>query len=214
MSKKENLSIAIEERPPLSKGGRKQLRRDGYLPASISSKGEDSISITIKRDTLLRAIEKFGRMSVFNLKLGKKTYNCMVKEIQHAPLTQECLHVTFQHIDLTEETTADVVIRPIGRESVQRRRLDFLQIKDYLSIKGLPNDIPNSIDVDVTEMEAGDVLNVGDLVLPEGITTDEDPDGVVFTVSHERVAETEEAAEEAAEGEEAVEAADTEEAAE
>ena len=63
-------------------------------------------------------------------------------------------------------------------------------------------------------MVLGDVLNVGDLVLPEGITTDEDPDGVVFTVSHERVAETDEAAEEAAEGEEAVEAADTEEAAE
>ena len=213
MSKKESLNIAIEERPSLSKGGRKQLRRDGYLPASISSKGEDSISITIKRDTLLRAIEKFGRMSVFNLKLGKKTYNCMVKEMQHAPLTQECLHVTFQHIDLTEETTAEVAIRPIGRESVQRRRLDFLQIKDYLSIKGLPNDIPNSIDVDVTEMEAGDVLNVGDLVLPEGITTDEDSDDVVFTVSHERVAEEEET-EEAAEGEVAVEAADTEEEAE
>jgi large subunit ribosomal protein L25 len=207
------LNIAIEERPSLSKGGRKQLRRDGYLPASISSKGEDSISITIRRDTLLRAIDKFGRMSVFNLKLGKKTYNCMVKEMQHAPLTQECLHVTFQHIDLTEETTAEVAIRPIGRESVQRRRLDFLQIKDYLSIKGLPNDIPNSIDVDVTEMEAGDVLNVGDLVLPEGITTDEDPDDVVFTVSHERVAEEEET-EEAAEGEVAVEAADTEEEAE
>ncbi|NLJ64721.1 MAG: 50S ribosomal protein L25 [Christensenellaceae bacterium] len=213
MSKKESLNIAIEERPSLSKGGRKQLRRDGYLPASISSKGEDSISITIRRDTLLRAIDKFGRMSVFNLKLGKKTYNCMVKEMQHAPLTQECLHVTFQHIDLTEETTAEVAIRPIGRESVQRRRLDFLQIKDYLSIKGLPNDIPNSIDVDVTEMEAGDVLNVGDLVLPEGITTDEDPDDVVFTVSHERVAEEEET-EEAAEGEVAVEAADTEEEAE
>ena len=213
MSKKESLNIAIEERPSLSKGGRKQLRRDGYLPASISSKGEDSISITIRRDTLLRAIDKFGRMSVFNLKLGKKTYNCMVKEMQHAPLTQECLHVTFQHIDLTEETTAEVAIRPIGRESVQRRRLDFLQIKDYLSIKGLPNDIPNSIDVDVTEMEAGDVLNVGDLVLPEGITTDEDSDDVVFTVSHERVAEEEET-EEAAEGEVAVEAADTEEEAE
>ena len=62
-------------------------------------------------------------------------------------------------------------------------------------------------------MEAGDVLNVGDLVLPEGITTDEDSDDVVFTVSHERVAEEEET-EEAAEGEVAVEAADTEEEAE
>ena len=112
MSKKESLNIAIEERPSLSKGGRKQLRRDGYLPASISSKGEDSISITIRRDTLLRAIDKFGRMSVFNLKLGKKTYNCMVKEMQHAPLTQEYLHVTFQHIDLTEETTAELPYAP------------------------------------------------------------------------------------------------------
>ena len=57
------------------------------------------------------------------------------------------------------------------------------------------------------------MCNVGDLVLPEGITTDEDPDDVVFTVSHERVAEEEET-EEAAEGEVAVEAADTEEEAE
>ncbi|MDO5023092.1 MAG: 50S ribosomal protein L25 [Eubacteriales bacterium] len=200
---KESLNIVIKERGTLTKGERKQLRKSGFLPASISSKGKEPLSVSIKKDLLTKAIAEHGRMSVFNLKLGTKVYTCMLKATQHAPVSKDWLDVTFQHIDLKEETKADVPINPIGKDDVIHRSLEFLQTKELLTVKGLPNDIPNSIDVEVSQMQAGDVINVGDIKLPEGISTDEDPDETVFTVSHQK----EVVEEESAEGEEGEEAA-------
>jgi large subunit ribosomal protein L25 len=207
---KESLNIEIEERAPLTKGERKQMRKDGWLPASISSKGEESLSVSVRKDLLTKAIAEHGRMSVFNLQLGENVYPCMLKAAQHTPVSKEWLDVTFQHINLKEETTADVPIHPIGRENVIRRSLEFLQIKELLTVKGLPNDIPNSIDVEVSEMEAGDVVNVGDIALPEGLSTDEDPDETVFTVNYQKEIEEEEP--ESAEEEEAASEEEGEEA--
>ena len=56
-------------------------------------------------------------------------------------------------------------------------------------MSGLPGDIPNHIELDVSNMEAGDSLTVGNAVLPKGITTDLEPDRVIFTVSYPRTQE-------------------------
>ena len=205
----DSLKIKIQPREPMSKGEIKNLRREGFLPASISARGEDSVACSIKKDELMKSLAQNGRMSVFKLTLGRKVYNAMLKEVQYAPMSRECLHVTFQHISLDEETKADVSIRPLGKEDVLHKKFEFLQHLDTLPVVGLPNDIPNAIEVDVSQMEAGDNLMVGDIKLPEGITTDLEADRVVFTVSHPRAQEVEEAAEGA---EDAAEAPAAEEA--
>ncbi len=199
----DSLKIKIQPREPMSKGEIKNLRREGFLPASISARGEDSVACSIKKDELMKSLAQNGRMSVFKLTLGRKVYNAMLKEVQYAPMSRECLHVTFQHISLDEETKADVSIRPLGKEDVLHKKFEFLQHLDTLPVVGLPNDIPNAIEVDVSQMEAGDNLMVGDIKLPEGITTDLEADRVVFTVSHPRTQEVEEAAESAEEEAEA-----------
>jgi large subunit ribosomal protein L25 len=209
---KDSLKIKIVPREPMSKGGIKNLRREGFLPASISARGEESVSFSIKQDELMKSLAQNGRMSVFKLTMGRKVYNAMLKEVQYAPVTRECLHVTFQHISLDEETKADVSIRPLGREDVLYKKLEFLQHLDTLPVVGLPNDIPNAIEIDVSQMEAGDNLTVADLTLPEGITTDMEPDRVVFTVSHPRAQAEEETAEEGADEAEAAAAEDADEA--
>lgn len=185
----DSLKIKILRREPMSKGGIKSLRREGFLPASISIPGEDSLSFSIKRDELMKSLSQNGRMAVFKLTLGRKVYNAMLKEVQYAPVGQECLHATFQQIDLDEETKADVAVRAIGREDVLFKKLDFLQHLDSILVSGLPNDIPNTIDVDVSHMEAGDNLTVGDVTFPPGITTEVEPERLIFTVSYPRVAE-------------------------
>ncbi len=207
----DSLKIKIQHREPMSKGGIKSLRKEGLLPASISARGEDSLSFSIKKDELMKSLSQNGRMAVFKLTLGRKVYNAMLKEVQYAPVTRECLHVTFQHIDLDVETKADVFIKPLGREDVLHKQLEFLQHLDTLPVTGLPGDIPNTIDIDVSHMEAGDNLTVADVSLPEGIATDMEPDRVIFTVSHPRIQEEPEAEAEA-EGEVAAEEPAAEEA--
>ncbi len=172
----------------LSKSGNNRLRREGYLPGSITCKGEESISIAVKRDELRRYLAEHGMSAVLKLEDEKGTaYHAMIGEIQSAPLTQAPLHVDFKRVFMTEETRANVAIQPINREPLDIERLEFLQHLDQLSVRGLPGDIPNVIEVDIGNMQAGDNLLVSDIKLPENIVTDTEGDRLVFTVSMPRV---------------------------
>ncbi len=198
----QGIDLKVSSREPESKRGNKRLRGEGMLPGSISIKGEEAVSLTVRRDELQRAMAKGGMSSLFNLKMDNATYTAMVKELQSAPVTGELLHVTFQRVSLTEVTRAEVSIRAEGKPTLEHKRLEYLQHLDYLPVQGLPQDIPNSIEIEVGEMEAGDNLYVSDLVMPEGIETDMDADRLVFTVSLPRIEEEPEA-EAAEEGEDA-----------
>ena len=197
MSKSAKLTITPRERS--SKGAVKQLRRDGYLPGSISQKGKDAVSFSINRDELRKALAVNGMSGVYTLSAGKKaTYPAMLREIQYAPLTREWLHVTFQAVSLTEETTAEIPFNVIGRDDVTHAGFELLQQLETLLARGLPGDFPSAIDINVSEMTPGEQVLVADLQLPEGITAQTEEDRLILSVSYPklRVEETEEAAEE------------------
>ena len=202
------IELAVASREADSKRGNRRLRNEGMLPGSISIRGEEAVSLSVRRDEFQRALAKGGMSALFNLKLdSKNSYTAMVKELQSAPMSGELLHITFQRVSLTEVTRTEVAIRAEGKPTLEHKRLEYLQHLDYLPVQGLPQDIPNSIDIEVGEMEAGDNLYVSDLVMPEGIETDMDPERLVFTVSLPRIEEEPEAEEgEEVEGEDAEEA--------
>jgi len=208
MSKSAKLTITPRERS--SKGAVRQLRRDGFLPGSISKKGEDAISFSISRDELRRALAANGMSSVYTLTAGKKeSYPVMLREIQYAPVTREWLHVTFQAVSLTEETTAEIPFNLIGRDDLVYAGFELLQQLETLLVRGLPGDFPSSIDIDVATMTPGDQVVVADLNLPEGITAQTEEDRLILSVSYPKLrVEEEEAAAEAAEGEEAADEAE------
>ena len=193
----QSITLAANGRESASKRENRRMREAGLLPVSMSTKGEEALSLSVRRDEFVRMMSRQGMSVVLKLKVdNKKSYNAMVKEIQRAPLTAEILHVTFQQVSLKEETKADVTVQILGRDTLEFKKFDFIQHLDSLPVRGLPQDIPNTIDVDVSELEAGDNLFVRDLVMPEGIETDMEPDRLVFTVSLPlHVMETQQAAE-------------------
>lgn len=185
--KKQN-TLTIQKREPSSKGAIKQLRRDGFLPCSMSYKGADSLSFSISRDEFRKALNQFGMTGIYNLQADKKTaYSAMVREIQYAPVSREWLHVTFQRVSLTEETTADIQLNIIGRDDVAYAGYELLQQLETVSVRGLPTDFPPAIDVDVSKMVAGDQITVADLEVPEGLTVETEPDRLILNVSYPRV---------------------------
>lgn len=213
MNPMKTTTINVTPRGNLTKGQMKDMRKDGLLPANISIRGQDAVSISIRRDELQKFIQRHGTTSVVQLAVeGEKSYTAMVREIQSAPLTREWLHVTFQYVSMSEETTASVPIQLNGRDAVAHKGFESNVQLDALEVRGLPGDLPQAIEVDVSEMEAGDTLFVRDLQLPAGITALTEEDRLVFSVSHPRVAEEEEvAAEETGDEADAAPQEDTEE---
>lgn len=206
----ETNKLSIQKRERSSKGAMNQLRREGYLPGSISQKGSDAISFSIKKDEFRKALNANGMSAVYMLQADKKTaYPAMVREIQYAPMTRDWLHVTFQLVSLTEETTAEVPFLLVGRDDVTHRGFELLQQLETLLVKGLPGKFPSHIEINVSEMEPGSQVTVADLTLPEGIAAETDADRLILSVSYPRVQAEDTPAEESAEATEGAEPADS-----
>lgn len=200
-----SVKLKIEEREKSSKGAMKQLRRDGFLPCSLSNRGEPSLSFSVKNDEFRKAFNSAGTTGIYSLQVGKKKpHTAMIREIQYVPGSYDYLHVTFQAISMTEETTTDIHLHIHGRDDLQHNGFELLQQLDSLHVKGLPGDFPSAINIDVSKMEAGEHITVADVEIPDGLTCLTEEDRLVLSVAYPKVhgeetAEAEEAAEEGAE---------------
>lgn len=183
--------IEIKKREQTSTNANKRLRESGFLPGVIYGKGEVSLPVIVKRDEFRKMLSKLGRNALFKLHMSDdEIYDVIAKEIQLGPITGEYIHVDFQKVSLTEEIRADVSIIIVGVESLELKRFHLIRQTDIIAVKGLPQDIPDSVVVDVSDLNVGDTINVGDISLPKGITSETDADQLVVAVNEKRVAET------------------------
>lgn len=184
-------TMIIEKREHTNSRASKQLRKIGYVPASISRKGMDSISVKVKQEELLKSLSKHGRNYLFDLELaGHEKITTMVKEMNYSPINRELLSVNFQQISLTEEIKANLDIKLIGKDSVEFKKLLVIQHMDQIPVKGLPQDIPDYIEIDVTNLEADDKITINDVKYPKGIQPDIEADKMVLTINKPKIRAT------------------------
>jgi len=175
--------IKVERRLHGSNSANKRLRKDGYLPGNIYGKGIGSIPISVKKDELGKNLKQFGRNAVFKLDLsGEETYAVVIRDIQNMPIMGGDLHVDFQKIILSKEMKRDVLIKVIGRESIESRGLIVLKHMDSIPVIGLPRKMPDAIEIDVSNLKAGETVVIGSIELPKGIICELDPEHVVLAV--------------------------------
>lgn len=176
--------ILIEKRVSTNSNANKRLRRLGSLPGVIYSRGKESLSVSVKNEEIRRGITTYGRNALFDLLLdGKKACTVMIKDIQNNPVKGDMLHVDFQEVFMDEEIKADLGIRLIGTELLESKRLLVLRQTDLIPVKGLPQLIPDDIEIDVTNLNVGDSLTISDIKFPEGIVPDCEPDQVLVSVT-------------------------------
>ena len=175
--------INVEKRVNTSSGENKRLRHNGYIPAILYGKGIEPVPITVKKTELRGKLMKYGRNAVFNLNIpSEDSYSVVVKDIQSDPMIEDYIHVDFQQISLTEEIKANVYIKIIGREVIEAARLNAIQQIDSISVKCLPQSVPQSIEIDISKMTLGESITVGDIKLPEGVTLESDPEQLLITL--------------------------------
>ncbi len=198
---KQSPIVNVKSAEGLSKGEKNRLRKEGSVPANISSKGSGSVSVILKQDEFLKLLTENGMSTVYRLQATEKEgWDVMVKEIDTAPLSNKWLHVNFQHVAMNEKTRAEIAIKILGKDAVMRKGLEVLQQLDAIQVRGLPGDMPNDIEVDVSGMAAGLSIMVKDLKLPEGIELETEGDREVVTVTHVKGHAEEPEAEEASAG--------------
>lgn len=181
---KETATIKIEKRVETNSRASRKLRKIGYLPGNVYGKGMEPIAIKVKEDDFRKSLSKYGRNHLFNIDLaGQETYSVMVKEIQYSPVKREILNVNFHKISLAEETKVDLKIRIIGNKALESNNLLLSRQMDTIPVKGLPQDIPDNIEIDVSGLEEGEKIYIKDINFPKGIVPEVEDDQTVLYVN-------------------------------
>jgi large subunit ribosomal protein L25 len=189
-------------RADVGKGAARTLRSEGKIPAVIYGHAREPQPLAIDQRELERLLSHIAAEStVIELSLDGTTARTLIREIQRHPFKRQILHVDFQELVAGEKVTVSVPILLVGvPEGVRAEGGVLDQTMRELSIHVDPADIPNHIDVDVSELTIGRSVHVSDLALPEGVEVLDDEDATVCVVSAPRAVVEEAPAEVAVEG--------------
>ncbi len=200
------LKLEVEKREETGKNANRRLRAAGSLPAVVYGDKKDPVPIRVESKVvreLLRA--GGGENAVFLLKLAgtEESRHAMIRRLDVDPISRQIIHIDFQRIRLTEKVRVEVPIQLVGEAygvKTEGGVLDF--VTREVEVECLPTDIPRELVVEVTELHIGQHVEAGSLTLPEGVELVDDPEKVLVSVSHSRVAAEVEELEAEAEGEE------------
>lgn len=198
-----NVSLKLEERLAVGGGKVKRLRHSGYVPAVIYGKQINPMTVMVKASEFRDFLAKHGKNVVFNADLGNgESFPALIKDIRMGVIKNEYVHIDFQQISLTEKVQMSVPVHLIGREAVERADGVVVQQIDEVIVLCLAQDIPQVIDADISHMEIGHSLTVGELNLPEGVTLVTDEGDVILSIASGRADAAAETGDEGTKGEE------------
>lgn len=206
------VNLDAEPRADAGKGFARKLRSQGQIPAVIYGRGREPQPLSLNARDLDKLLEHIvAESTVIEVKVGDDTSKTLIREIQRHPYKRQILHVDFQALVAGEKVVVNIPIVLMGiPEGVRLGGGVLDQTLRELEIRVDPSDIPNHIEVDVTNLIIGDSLHVSDITVPAGVEVLDDPEGSVCVCAAPRAVIEEVAAPEAAEGEAGAAAAEPE----
>ncbi|HUB69114.1 MAG TPA: 50S ribosomal protein L25 [Acidimicrobiales bacterium] len=194
------ITLSAELGRPIGSRDSRRLRHSGRVPAVVYGHGMKPLSISVGARDLRSALSAHGVNQVLTLQLDGATHLVLARQLQRHPVKRTVAHVDFQVVRRDEIVSAEVSIVLVGTATrVEQERGVLEHALTSLPIRTTPDQIPEQVEVDVSDLEIGGSIRVRDLQLPAGVRTDADPDEAVVVAAAARV-EVEEAAE-APEGE-------------
>lgn len=181
----------------------RRLRLEGDVPAVVYGQDAEPESISVRWAELRKALTtEAGTNAVIELDIDGAKQLSIVKDIQRHPVRRDVIHVDFMRVHPDREVEISIPIALTGTaEKVAAKRGTVDQALFELRAFARPGDIPVQITVDVSDLEVGSTIKVGDLPLPTGVRTRISPeDSVVVGVATRATLEMERAAKLAAMG--------------
>lgn len=192
--------LKVVAREGTGKGYARELRRQGMIPGVYYYHGQEAKAISV--DVKLFHTIASGKGSVVDLQIGRaKILPSIIRDIQWDPLTGHPLHVDFMGVNLDEKIVVEVPLHFVGTSTGVKNKGGVLQTMiRAVEVECLPLEIPDFIDVDLTDLDIHDSVHVG-VLKADKVKIVSDPDSVIVTVVPPRL-EVEEVPEEVEAGEE------------
>ncbi|MCH6575832.1 MAG: 50S ribosomal protein L25 [Bacteroidetes bacterium] len=159
----EKVVVEAKERKTINKRSRNSLRNEGRVPGVLYGSRLEPIPIDVTR-AAIHPLVFTAKTHLLSLKLdGHEEYDCIIKDVQFDPVSDEVVHFDLIGLTLDEKIQLEVPIQILG-SAVGVKEGGLLQESMHkLSIECLPKDIPQSLELEVTELNIGDSIHVADL---------------------------------------------------
>jgi large subunit ribosomal protein L25 len=200
------ITVVAEAPRPIGSRAAGRLRAEGKIPGVIYGHGRDPLPIAVEGRALRAALTtSAGLNALLALQVGDETHLTLAREIQRDPVRSTVTHVDFLIVRRDEVVQAEVPINLVGEARRVAQADGFIeQLLTSLTVHATPANIPSHVEVDISGLDIGDTIRVSDITLPDGVSTELDPEETVVIASRgvaaEEPAETEEAGESPAEG--------------
>ncbi|MFJ7983425.1 50S ribosomal protein L25/general stress protein Ctc [Lysinibacillus xylanilyticus] len=155
--------LSVKKREAGHRSTLTQLRKGGAIPAVIYGYNLDSTPISISEKEFRKSVQKDGQNGVFSMELDGKQVNVVVSEIQQCSMKDEVNHIDFLAINMSEVIESEVPIKLVGESVGISVGGILMQPNLDVKIKVKPADIPEAIEVDITELKIGETITVADI---------------------------------------------------
>lgn len=158
------------------------LRQSGEIPAVVYGNHNGSTAISVNNAELQRTIKEIGRNGIISLNLEGTKYQVMLSDYQKDPLKNAIFHADFLIVDMSAELQAQVRINLVGTSKGVKDGGVLQQSLHEVTVTARPDDLPESIDVDVTELQVGETIYISDIQNKQKVTIDNSGEEVVASV--------------------------------
>jgi len=180
----EKSTLEAQPRTPGTKNDARRVRREGKVPAVVYGAGKDALPVSVDPRQVSRILHsQTGHNTVFDLTVGGELTKAMIVDWQYEPIKGSLLHIDLKRIAMDKKLTVKVPIELVGEPAGVKQQGGILeQISREVEVECLPGDIPNEIQLDVSQLVFGTVLRVIDLPKDDKIKFLTDPDQPVAHV--------------------------------
>ena len=201
-----SLGVNAQMRQEAGTGASRHLRRMGLVPAVVYGADRDPKMICLVHNELSRHLEHEAFYSqILDLKVGNETEKVVLKDLQRHPAKPFIMHVDFQRIRAEEKIRMTIPLHFLNESTSKGVKLGGMVSHNLteIEISCLPKDLPQYVDIDVSDMGIGDIVHLSQIPLPDGVALAHapDPDVPVVIVHGAQVQEEEEGQEIGEEGE-------------
>ena len=209
---KEDFQLTAQLRDDQGKGASRRLRREaGLVPAIVYGDGKKPQNISINHNELVKHLDHEAFYShIITLKVDDKEQDVILKDLQRHPAKAQIIHADFMRVSKTKKLHTSVPLHFINEASCKGVKLQGGVISHNMTqieIACLPQNLPEYIEVDLADVEIGQIIHISDLKLPKGVESvalshGADHDQPVASVSKIKGAASDDAAESEGEAEE------------
>ncbi|MEI7990965.1 MAG: 50S ribosomal protein L25 [Actinomycetota bacterium] len=156
----------------------RRLRAQDNIPAVVYGHGMSPVSVTVvRRDLRIAVSGANGFNTVLSLKVGNDTLVALIKEVQRHPVKRTVSHLDFLVVNPDEQITVHVPLHLYGEAKAVLQAGGLVDpAVDHIDLVTTPNQMPSEVRLDITDLQPGQVIHLGELTLPAGCTAIGDPD--------------------------------------